>query len=36
VTIGPHVSYDTGATEAAKGAVREILKKVFVLQLVGR
>jgi dienelactone hydrolase len=36
VATGPHVGYDAGATEAAKGAVREILNKVFVLQLVGR
>jgi dienelactone hydrolase len=36
VEVGPHVGYDTTATEAARGSVTEILSTVFALQLVGR
>jgi dienelactone hydrolase len=36
VEIGPHVGYDAAATEAAKASVKDILKTVFALQLVGR
>lgn len=31
VEIGPHVSYDAAATEAAKASVKEILKTTFKL-----